>query len=187
MDSIFISYRRAGTSGYGGRLQEDLRRYFGRRRVFRDIDSILPGSDFALVIEEAVASSGVVLALIGNGWLNAMNGKGQRRLEDPDDFVRLEIESALKRGIVVIPVLVEGAMVPSPSELPASISRLGRTQAIELTDERWDYDIGRLVAVLKDVVGAPTDADLDPTVVSRRRSAGRRRTAGPFPWSAIAG
>jgi hypothetical protein len=171
MSSIFISYRRAGTSGYGGRLQEDLRHHFGRGRVFRDIDSIRPGSDFAQVIDQAVARSGIVLALIGSSWLQATNERGQRRLDDPDDFVRLEIEAALKQGIVVIPVLVEGARVPSPGDLPPSISRLGRTQGIELTDERWDYDLSRLIGVLEEVVGVPSEPTLD------------RTAAGPAAWS----
>lgn len=162
MDSIFISYRRTGTSGYGGRLQEDLREHFGRERVFRDIDSIRPGSDFAQVIEEAVARSGIVLALIGSNWLSTTNEDGQRRLDDPDDFVRLEIESALRQGIVVVPVLVEGAEVPPPSALPPSISKLGRTQAIELTDDRWDYDLNRLVKALEQVLGASPDVQSTP-------------------------
>lgn len=157
MGSIFISYRRAGTSGYGGRLQEDLRHHFGRGRVFRDIDSIRPGSDFTQVIEQAVARSGIVLVLIGANWLHVTNSRGKRRLKDPDDFVRLEVESALKHGIVVVPVLVEGARMPSPTDLPASMSRLGRMQAIEVTDERWDYDLHRLITVLEEVVGPPAD------------------------------
>ncbi|MGI8684578.1 MAG: PASTA domain-containing protein [Acidimicrobiales bacterium] len=171
MSSIFISYRRAGTSGYGGRLQEDLREHFGKERVFRDIDSIRPGSDFAQVIEQAVARSGVVLVLIGSNWLNATNENGQRRLEDPDDFVRLEIESALNQEIIVVPVLVEGALAPSPSALPPSISRLGRMQAIELSDMRWDYDVGRLITLLDEVVGAPSEEVIDLSALEAATSA----------------
>lgn len=171
MSSIFISYRRAGTSGYGGRLQEDLRDHFGKDRVFRDIDSIRPGTDFTEVIEQAVAGAGVVLVLIGSNWLHATNESGARRLEDPDDFVRLEIESAIKREVVIVPVLVEGARMPSPSELPPTIGQLGRTQAIELTDERWDYDIGRLVEVLGDLVAeAPLVEGSDGRTRARRQA-----------------
>jgi hypothetical protein len=153
MDSIFISYRRAGTSGYGGRLQEDLRERFGRERVFRDIDSIRPGTDFVEVIQHAVARAGVVLALIGRNWLTAAASNGHRRIDDPDDFVRIELESAFEQGITVIPVLVEGAEVPSPSELPPSLTRLSRIQAVGLSDERWEYDVGRLVGWLEEIVG----------------------------------
>lgn len=156
MSSIFISYRRTGTSGYCGLLQDGLRDHFGRDRVFRDIDSIRPGADFTEVVEKAVSEAGVVLALIGSNWLDARNEAGGRRLDDPDDFVRLEIESALKHGIVVVPVLVEGAKVPSERELPPSISRLGRSQAIALSDERWEYDLNRLVTALEELVGAPS-------------------------------
>lgn len=170
MSVIFISYRRAGTSGYGGRLQEDLREHFGKERVFRDIDSIRPGSDFAQVIEQAVAQSGVVLVLIGSNWLNAKNENGQRRLDDPDDFVRLEIESALNQDIVVVPVLVEGALAPASSALPPSISRLGRMQAIELSDMRWDYDVGRLISLLDEIVGPPGDEVIDVTALEAAAS-----------------
>lgn len=190
MSSIFISYRRAGTSGYGGRLQEDLRKHFGKERVFRDIDSIRPGSDFALVIEQAVARSSIVLALIGSNWLNAAGGSAKRRLDDPDDFVRLEIESALSQGITVVPVLVEGATMPSPSELPPSISRLGRTQAIELTDERWDYDLNRLVLVLEEVLAAPSGPVLDqtdPAAAELMTSSEREHTDHPVGGDGDAG
>ena len=165
MDSIFISYRRAGTSGYGGRLQEDLRDRFGRERVFRDIDSIRPGTDFVEVIQHAVARAGVVLALIGRNWLTAAGSNGQRRIDDPDDFVRVELESAFEQGITVIPVLVEGAEVPSPGELPPSLTRLSRIQAVGLSDERWDYDVGRLVGWLEEIVGpaSPVHTESLPT------------------------
>ncbi len=158
MSSIFISYRRTGTSGYGGRLQDDLGEHFGRGRVFRDIDSIRPGTEFAEVIDKAIAQAGVVLALIGRNWLNAAN---KRRLNDPHDFVRLEIESALKQGIVVLPVLIEGAKIPSASRLPESLVRLGRTQGIELTDDRWAYDLSRLIGVLEGFVGPATRPVVD--------------------------
>ena len=178
MSSIFISYRRTGTSGYCGLLQDGLRDHFGRDRVFRDIDSIRPGSDFADVVENAVSEAGVVLALIGSNWLDARNEAGGRRLDEPDDFVRLEIESALKHRIVVVPVLVEGARMPSPGELPPSISRLGRSQAIALSDERWEYDVGRLVAVLEELLPAPAHtAGQDP--VSAGAAGAGTPTASP--------
>jgi hypothetical protein len=176
MSSIFISYRRTGTSGYCGLLQDGLRDHFGRDRVFRDIDSIRPGADFTEVVEKAVSEAGVVLALIGSNWLDAKNEAGGRRLDDPDDFVRLEIESALKHGIVVVPVLVEGAKVPSERELPPSISRLARSQAIALSDERWEYDLNRLVRALEELVGAPSGSPSEPASPARSP-----RTLGRWP------
>jgi hypothetical protein len=184
MTSIFISYRRAGTSGYGGRLQEDLRHQFGRERVFRDIDSIPPGSDFPEFIDRAVAGSGIVLALIGSNWLTTTNKSGKRRLDETDDFVRLEIESALKQHIVVVPVLVEGATVPSPAELPRSISRLGRTQGIELSDDRWDYDLGRLVRVIENVTGLAAQPTLDRSLPGATSAHGLTALGFPAPEEA---
>ena len=180
MSSIFISYRRAGTSGYGGRLQEDLCHHFGRDRVFRDIDSIRPGSDFTEVIEQAVARSGIVLVLIGENWLQAANKNGKRRLDDPDDFVRLEIEAALDQGIVVVPVLVENARVPSPGELPESLIPLGRRQGIELTDERWDYDLSRLVRVMSSKKSSIRRRRLQ-SIRSRPGRPRRRQRRAPWP------
>jgi len=184
MSSIFISYRRTGASGYGGRLQEDLGRHFGRDQVFRDIDSIQPGTEFAQIIDQAIARSGIVLALIGRSWFNAAN---RRRLKDPNDFVRLELESALKQGIVVLPVLIEGARMLSTSQLPESISRLGRTQALELSDERWDYDVGRLIRVVEKFVGAPVPREADVAAAAPPDLQPRARGPEPAPARAAMG
>lgn len=153
--SIFISYRRDDTAGYGGRLHEALCTHFGNHRVFRDIDAIQPGTDFARRIDEAVADAEVVVVLIGRDWLTIAGRTGRRRLDDPDDFVCLEIASALDRGVPVIPVTVEEAEVPAPSDLPEPIEALGRLQGIELSEERWRYDVGRLVSRLDEVVDTP--------------------------------
>lgn len=176
MKPVFISYRRDDTSGYGGRLDDALRHRFGDDGVFRDIDAIRPGADFVATIEAAVAGSGAVIALIGKDWLTITDTSGRRRLDDPGDFVRLEIASALHKGIDVIPVLVEGAGPPGPSDLPESIAVLGRRQAIELSDDRWDYDVGRLIARLEELLGptappgpAPMPTPEPPPAVPRRR------------------
>ena len=186
MGSIFISYRRTGSAGYGGRLDYDLRRHFGSTAVFRDIDGILPGRPFAEIIEQAVAESSVVLVLITGEWLDVTDAEGRRRLDQPDDFVRREIESALNSGVPLIPVLVDGAKVPSAQDLPPSIRRLGELQGIELTDGRWEFDLGRLIRALEVHVG-PVEQATAPTIRIRRREpaaapvppvAGRARTSG---------
>jgi hypothetical protein len=156
VSAIFISYRRSDTSGYGGRLQDELADRFGEAQVFRDVDTIRPGVDFAQVIDQAVVGCDVLLALIGRDWLAVAGPTGGRRLDDPDDFVRLELASALERGVVVIPVLVEEARMPKPTDLPAPLVGLTRFQAIELSDERWHYDVGRLVTRLEEVLGPET-------------------------------
>jgi hypothetical protein len=106
MSRIFISYRREDSGASAGRLHDRLREHFGRDNVFMDIDTIEPGLDFTDVIERTVASCDVLIALIGRQWLTSTDAAGQRRLDNPEDFVRLEIAAALKRNIRVIPALV---------------------------------------------------------------------------------
>jgi hypothetical protein len=145
---IFISYRRQETAYPAAWLYERVAAHFGREQVFKDVDSIVLGDDFAEVIANAVGSCDVLLALIGDRWLMITNEDGRRRLDDPDDFVRLEIETALERNIRVIPVLFEGARLPRAGELPASLAKLVRRQALELSPSRFDVDIGKLLRVL---------------------------------------
>ena len=116
MRAIFISYRRDDAEGHAGRLFEDLVLRFGAASVFMDVAGIEPGRDFRKVIEQQVASCGVLLAVIGKSWLtsSASDAQGRRRLDDPHDFVRLETATALRRDIPVIPVLVHGAQMPRP-------------------------------------------------------------------------
>ncbi len=156
---IFLSYRREDASGHAGRLfdflcyggvgREDPG--FRRDQIFMDIDTMAPGVDFRRVIEEAVGSCDVFIAVIGRRWLNAVDPKGRRRLDNPQDFVRLEIEAALERDIPVVPALVQGAEMPSVEELPETFQAFVHRNAVELSDARWSYDVGRLVAWLKKV------------------------------------
>jgi hypothetical protein len=126
---IFISYRRNEAAGHAGRLSDRLSAHFGRAQIFQDIDSIQPGDDFAEAIADAVASCQVLLALIGDRWLKIKDREG-RRLDNPKDFVRLEIEAALSRNIRVIPILIDGATMPRDSQLPASLAGLAGRQAL---------------------------------------------------------
>src|SRR5829696_9179420 len=146
---IFVSYRRDETAGYAGRLADRLNEHFGEHQVFRDIDSIEPGLDFAEAIERAVGSSEVLLAVIGKNWLTATDAAGYKRLENPDDYVRLEIAAALQRNIRVIPLLVQGASMPSADKLPDDLAPLSRRNAFELHDTSWRDDVRRLTGVLK--------------------------------------
>ena len=144
---IFISYRREETAYPAGWLYDRLvERY--PDQVFKDVDSIELGDDFVEVITAAVGSCDVLLALIGDRWVTIADEDGRRRLDDPDDFVRLEIEAALTRKVRVIPILVDGATMPRAEELPPSLARLVRRNALELSPARFDYDTSRLLNAL---------------------------------------
>jgi hypothetical protein len=145
---IFISYRRGDTAYPAGWLYDRLVDRYGDGQVFKDVNSIELGDDFVEVITTSVGSCDVLLALIGEEWLTITDADGRRRLNDADDFVRLEIEAALKRNVRVIPILVGGATMPHAEELPPSLSRLARRQALELSPARFDFDTGRLLKVL---------------------------------------
>ena len=164
---IFLSYRREDASGHAGRLYDALVDRFGPDNVFMDVDTIQLGSDFAAVIESAVNRCDVVVALVGRRWLSAEDADGRRRLDDPDDFVRLELESALAGGLPVIPAAVQGAAFPVADDLPASLEPLSRRQGIELRDTAWHDDINRLVRRLEQLT------DDDEQTAPRR--GGRRR------------
>jgi hypothetical protein len=145
---IFISYRREETAYPAGWLFDRLAKRFGGGQVFKDVDSIQLGDDFVEVITRAVGSCDVLLALIGPQWLTIADEQGRRRLDHPEDFVRLEIEAALTRRVRVVPILVDGARMPRAEELPGSLALLVRRQALELSPARFDFDLGRLLRVL---------------------------------------
>jgi MoxR-like ATPase len=146
--SIFISYRREDSAYPAGWLFDRLADHFGPDRVFKDIDSIQLGDDFPEKIRAAVGTCAVLLAVIGERWLTVAGEDGKRRLDDPNDFVRLEIEAALLRNVLVIPVLTNGARIPSVSQLPASLKKLSDRQALELSPDRFHSDTLRLVSAL---------------------------------------
>jgi hypothetical protein len=147
--ATFISYRRDDSAGYAGRLHEELELRLGRDRVFRDVESLPVGEDFVEAIDRRLQQCDALVAVIGRDWLSARTSAGALRLEQPDDFVALEIAAALKRpGVLVIPVLVGGAAMPSASQLPEKIRALARRHAFVLREETWESDIDRLAAVL---------------------------------------
>jgi TIR domain len=154
---IFISYRRGDTAYPAAWLFDQLASHFGRDRVFKDIDSIALGQDFIEAINAAVGSCDVLLALIGERWLRLTHPNGRLRLNDPGDFVRLEIETALARDVRVIPILVEGAQMPRTDELPASLAGLTRRQALELSPGRFEFDTRRLLMTLDRTIAEAHD------------------------------
>ncbi len=149
MRAIFISYRRNDTEGEAGRLFDDLIAEFGENSVFMDVTAIEAGRDFRKAIDESVATCGVLLAIIGKNWVEAKDDNGQRRLDDPTDFVRLETSSALRRDIPVIPVIVRGATMPRPEQLPDELRDLAYRNCAELTHARWGSDVQLLIATLR--------------------------------------
>lgn len=149
MPGIFINYRREDSRADAGRLFDWLSGHFGKDRVFMDVaGSIEPGMDFDEVIEKAVTSCDALIVVLGKQWLTTTESTGRRRLDNPDDYVRLEIAKALQRNIRVIPVLVQEATMPSAEDLPEDLARLAKRQALEISDSRWDYDTEQLVKVL---------------------------------------
>jgi hypothetical protein len=146
---LFISYRRDDSAGYSGRVHDQLQREFGGNLLFMDVDSIPLGTNFVKVIGEEVAKCKVLLAVIGSGWLEARDEKGNRRLDNPDDFVRIEIGTALKRGIPVIPILLEGTRVPKAEQLPDDLKELALRNGLDVRHASFSEDIERLVRGLK--------------------------------------
>ncbi len=170
---IFISYRRNETAYPAAWLYKQLAKHYGAVRVFKDVDSIPLGDDFAEVITREVGSCDVLLALIGNQWLTTTDEHGRRRLDDPHDFVRLEIEAALARNIRVIPILVDKSKMPRAEELPDSLDGLARRQALELSSVRFEFDIARLLKVLDkelaEIRVTPAEAATPPPAQPERR------------------
>jgi hypothetical protein len=146
---LFISYRRADTAPYAGRLRDSLSAHMGRERIFMDIDTISGGVDFQHAIEEAIESAQAMLVVIGPQWLEIAGQDGHPRIRDPDDFVHREVALGLKSGMRVFPVLVGGARMPAETELPDDLKELARRNACEVNNARWDYDVGKLVGDLE--------------------------------------
>jgi hypothetical protein len=145
MPVIFISYRRSDSQDVTGRIYDRLLNTFTRNQVFKDVDSIPLGVSFPAHIQEILGKSSVVLVVIGPTWLATTDGQGKRRLDDPSDFVRLEVELALRAEIPVIPVLVSGARMPPASELPESLKGLADRNGMQVrADPDFNHDMTRL-------------------------------------------
>lgn len=150
MAGIFISYRREDSSGHAGRLYDAVSGRFGKQRVFMDVTDMEPGMDFAERIRTAVGNCEILLAIVGRDWSDARDDRGDRRLDDERDFVRLEIEAALVRpDVTVVPVLVREARLPRGDDLPPSLAGLSRRHAVRLDDDDWHDDVSHLLDALE--------------------------------------
>ncbi len=180
LHAIFISYRREDSEGEAGRLADDLAKTFQEESVFMDVNAIQPGRDFRKAIDESIHKCSVLLAIVGQSWLESRDGSGQRRLDDENDFVRIEIASALERDITVIPVLVRGARMPRAEQLPKDLQELAFRNAVELTHARWRSDVQVLIQALRPCLESTGDGILSgDTVNSRATSLCPRPLSGP--------
>ena len=189
MAKIFVSYRRQDASSEAGRITDWLDRHFGEDEVFMDINALEPGVDFVLKIEEAVEMIDALIAVIGPNWVDAEDEHGNRRLDDPADWVRLEIANALRRGIRVIPVLVKGAAMPPAAKLPEDLQPLRRRNALPITERQWRPGIQELIAALDGVVTTPAPPVPDPTPPTppKQEEQPKTLTLPPYPAWGILG
>ena len=157
MAAVFVSYRRGDASGYARRLSQELRHPEHGIDVLLDADRVVPGEDVVAAVEAAIERCDVVLAVIGPRWLTETDQHGRRELDLASDHVRIELETAQRRGAAVIPVLVGGAVMPEPEELPAALQWLARRSPIELRDAFWQADSEELRRALLPVAVAPGD------------------------------
>jgi hypothetical protein len=154
---IFISYRRSDSADITGRIYDRLAEHFGEAAIFKDVDSIPPGVDFREHLEKAVGKCKVLLAVIGDGWTEVTDSKRRNRLQDPKDFVRIEIESALSRNILVIPLLVRGAVMPAEKKLPPGLRKLVYRNGISIrSDPDFHGDMDRLIEAISNYLNQRT-------------------------------
>jgi hypothetical protein len=149
MARVFLCYRRDDSAGYAGRVQDRLVQEFGRDLLFMDVDAIPLGVNFVSTLHDAVASCEVLLAVIGRTWVDARDEDGNRRLDDPHDFVRIEIGAALPRNIPVIPILLDGAKVPKGNQLPKDLEELSLRNGLDVRHASFHIDVDRLIQGLK--------------------------------------
>lgn len=180
---VFISYRRSDTGPYARLLKEHLSDRLPGVQVFMDLDSIEAGLDFEEVIRGAVSSCPVVVALIGPRWVTVAGEDGRRRIDDPGDYVRFEIATALERGVRVIPVLVDGAKPLRLQQLPPGLEHLARLSALEMSYDRFAYDEARLTALIERVLAA-CDGRQYPGAVARRHPGTLFRVIAAW-WSSM--
>ena len=162
---IFISYRHDDSRHAAGRLVDRLRQALGADELFMDVDNIDLGLDFVKVLSERVAACDVMLVIIGPQWLSATDPRGGRRIDNPHDFVRIEVESALARDVRVIPILIDGAHPPHPDEVPPSLEPLTRRQATTISHEHFGADVERIVTAVRHIL--PADQKAIPAVQPR--------------------
>ena len=153
---IFLSYRRADSADISGRIYDRLIQEFGKQSVFKDVDSIPLGLDFRNILHQMVSQSRIFIAIIGPNWLGQIKDQAKRRIDDPSDFVRIEVSAALERGIPVIPLLVYGATMPHESELPEALKALAyRNGTVIRPDPDFNHDINRVISGIEKLKELP--------------------------------
>jgi hypothetical protein len=162
MADIFINYRRRDTAWPAGRIGDRLRETFGDDRVFQDTITIEPGVDFVEAIGDHVEECRVLLSLIGPHWMSEL----QSRLVESNDFVRIEIEQALARGIRVIPIIVDDAKIPNMSDLPEQLESFSRLNAVRIEADSFDADMEHFTSFLRRFLMREEEADTKPKVQS---------------------
>jgi hypothetical protein len=150
---VFISYRRDDSAGHAGRVHDRLEREFGSDLLFMDVDAIPLGANFIKVLREEVAKCEVLLALIGPNWLNARDEEGNRRLDNPEDFLRIEIATALQRDIPVIPILLDSARIPKADQLPEDLEELAVRNGLNIRHASFHGDMDNLIQRLLILAG----------------------------------
>ncbi|MEO1401527.1 MAG: toll/interleukin-1 receptor domain-containing protein [Cyanobacteria bacterium J06635_1] len=188
---IFISYRRSDSISEAGRIYDSLSAHFGQECVFKDVFDIPYGVDFVEHLDRAVSQCQILVAVIGNSWVDITNAEGKRRLDDPEDFVRIEIASALNRNILVIPLLVNDAIMPSTRQLPDDLVSLARRNAAQVRhDPDYHDDMNRVIGIIRDhfsllrqsVDSSEPSAATSPIANSQAQTASRKQ---PVPTSVI--
>src|SRR6185503_13924651 len=178
---IFISYRREDAIAHVNALFTPLRSRFGEDRVFKDTDNIAPGQDFTKVIHSQLKTCSVLLAVIGKHWLSAQKPRtNTRRIDDPNDYLRIEIVTALKNdSVLVIPILVGEAAMPTAEDLPEELAPLSYRNGFELRDSRWESDVNLLIKAIEKASGDAPAPDARPArpAPERRPVAGRDKSA----------
>lgn len=182
MSKILISYRREDSAAVTGRIYDRLIQEFGSGAIFKDVDSTPFGVDFRKHLDEQVAKCEVFLTVIGREWIRKRGSKGKSRLEDPGDFVRIEVESALKRDIPIIPVLVSGAAIPAVDRLPPSLHDLSYRHGIVVRDDPdFHRDMDRLIDFLRKAIKDLVDQRKEPSIVVPPVSADQKEKPAPVP------
>ncbi len=150
--TIFINYRKDDSRWNALALYNELQKYFEKDQIFKDFNTILPGDDFVFSIENALRKCDVLLVIIGPNWVSMTDESGKRRLDDADDFVRLEVATALSRNIQVIPVLIDNTTMPKAADLPENMKLLYRRQFVEIDNTRFEDDVRNLAEAIKKVL-----------------------------------
>ena len=169
MRRVFISYRRSEAEYAAGALGRELRRYFGDEQVFRDKEDVRAGVAWKHHVLNEIDRDSALLLLIGSDWANIKDSQGRRRLDDPEDSVRMEITDGLRDGAAILPVLLENAQMPDEGALPPDLRQLAGINALKLRDGDWDHDLKNIFRTLEKVGFTPAQAS--PPVVSGNREA----------------